>query len=185
LRTETERLSRLIENVLEFARLEKQPRLLHLQEGTLEDVVEAVQQIMGERLRQAGFSLQIDLEPLPPFPYDREALTQALVNILDNSLKFGNASPVKQIILRAWREARQIKISVADSGPGIPRKAIKKVFEDFYRADTDLTRHTPGTGLGLALVKKYVTAIGGTVTAANQDGPGCTITISLPTERKK
>jgi len=69
---------------------------------------------------------------------------------------------------------------VTDSGPGIPRHALKKVFDDFYRVENSLTRTTRGTGIGLALVKKFVRLMGGSVSAANNDGPGCTITVSLP-----
>ena len=73
-----------------------------------------------------------------------------------------------------------VKISVADTGPGIPRPALKRVFDDFYRVDSSQTSATGGSGIGLAIVKKFVVAMGGSVTAANNDGPGCTITISLP-----
>jgi signal transduction histidine kinase len=78
-------------------------------------------------------------------------------------------------------EDDQMRISVSDTGPGIPRHALKKVFDDFYRVDSSLTRTTKGTGIGLALVKRFVIAMGGSITATNNDGPGCTITISLPT----
>jgi len=73
-----------------------------------------------------------------------------------------------------------MRISLADTGPGIPQKALKKVFEDFYRVDNELTRSTGGTGIGLALVNKFVKAMGGKVMAKNNAGPGCTITIFLP-----
>ena len=73
-----------------------------------------------------------------------------------------------------------MNISVSDTGPGIDPAALKKVFDDFYREDNSLTRKTKGTGIGLALVKKFVLAMGGKVTAANNRDAGCTITISLP-----
>jgi len=77
-------------------------------------------------------------------------------------------------------EGSHVKIMVSDTGPGIPRHALKKIFNDFYRVENSLTRTTRGTGIGLALVKKFVQLMGGTVKAANNSGPGCTITISLP-----
>lgn len=73
-----------------------------------------------------------------------------------------------------------VDIRVSDTGPGIPKKELGRVFDDFYRVDNDLTRNVGGTGIGLALVKKFVVAMGGRVSAANNDGPGCTITIRLP-----
>jgi len=69
-------------------------------------------------------------------------------------------------------------------GPGIPKKALGKIFDDFYRVDNVLTRATGGTGIGLALVKKFILAMEGQVRAANNPGPGCTITLSLPVIRK-
>jgi signal transduction histidine kinase len=69
---------------------------------------------------------------------------------------------------------------VSDTGPGIPRPELKKIFDDFYRVESSLTRTTGGTGIGLALVKKFVTLMGGDVRAENNTGPGCTITIRLP-----
>ena len=71
-------------------------------------------------------------------------------------------------------------VTVADTGPGIPRHALKKIFDDFYRVEDALTRTTGGTGIGLSLVKKSMQTMGGSVTAANNTGPGCTITLRLP-----
>jgi signal transduction histidine kinase len=73
-----------------------------------------------------------------------------------------------------------VEIAVADTGPGIARGALKKIFDDFYRVEDALTRSTGGTGIGLALVRKFMSAMGGTVSAANNKGPGCTITLRLP-----
>jgi signal transduction histidine kinase len=107
-------------------------------------------------------------------------MVQVLINLIENSMKFGKGSSIREITLRAWPEGDWMKISVSDTGPGIPRHALKKVFDDFYRVDSSLTRTTRGTGIGLALVKKFVLAMKGSITATNNDGPGCTITISLP-----
>jgi signal transduction histidine kinase len=107
-------------------------------------------------------------------------MVQVLINLMENSMKFGKGSPVRKITLRVWPEGDWMKIGASDTGPGIPRHALKKVFDDFYRVDSSLTRTTRGTGIGLALVKKFVLAMNGSITATNNDGPGCTITISLP-----
>ena len=181
--SESTRLSRLINNVLEFSKLEKKQRHLSLEEGTLEEVVQEVKEVMQEKLRQEGFDLKVEMEELPPFKYDREAMIQILINLIDNSMKFGKAMPTREITLKAWSEPDTVKISVSDTGPGIPRHALKKVFDDFYRVDNDLSRTTGGTGIGLALVSKLITAMGGSVRAENNAGPGCTITLALPTKR--
>jgi len=178
--SESSRLSRLINNVLEFSKFEKKQTRLDLQEGTLEEVIHEVKEVMQEKLRQEGFTLKVEMEELTPFNYDREAMIQILINLIDNSMKFGKSMPTKEITLKVWPEQDKAKIGVSDTGPGIPRHDLKRVFDDFYRVDSDLTRTTGGTGIGLALVKKLVTLMGGTVWAENNDGPGCTITISLP-----
>jgi signal transduction histidine kinase len=178
--SESSRLSRLINNVLEFSKLEKRQRHLNLQEGAFEEVIQEVKEVMQEKLREEAFILKVETEKVQPFKYDREAMIQVLINLLDNSMKFGKSSPRREITLRVWSEGASVKISVADTGPGIPPYGLKKIFDDFYRVDSDLTRATGGTGIGLALVKKLITAMAGTVTATNNDGPGCTITISLP-----
>lgn len=178
--SESSRLSRLINNVLELAKLEKRQRRFDLRKGRLTDVFSEVAAIMGHKLRQEGFELHIGNVDIPDFAFDREVLVQILINLMENSIKFGRTAPEKIIGITADPEDRWVRISVSDTGPGIPRSELKKVFDDFYRVDNDLTRTTGGTGIGLALVKKFITALGGRVEAANNDGPGCTITLALP-----
>lgn len=180
LESESARLSGLINNVLELAKLEKKQRHFHLQEGRLDDVLAEVETLMAQKVRSEGFSLTIKKADIPPFAYDREVLLQILVNLIENSLKFGKEAEQREITITADTVDRGVRLAVADSGPGIPGRALKKIFDDFYRVDNALTRTTGGTGIGLALVKKFVSALGGTVQAANNDGPGCTITIVLP-----
>ena len=174
------RLSRLINNVLELSKLEKNQRHINLQTGTFEEVIAETQSLMAERIKQEGFTLTLTSDRLRPFEYDREVMIQVLINLIENSLKFGKSAAERKITIRTAQEPDGVKIMVSDTGPGIPRDALKKVFNDFYRVDNSLTRTTGGTGIGLALVKKFVHLMGGTVTAADNAGPGCTITIRLP-----
>jgi len=174
----------LINNVLEMSKLERRQRHLNLQTGTLAEVVDEVERVMAEKLKQEGFSLTVALEDIPPFKYDREVMIQVLINLIENSMKFGKSAPQRDIHIRTEMEGRHVNILVSDTGPGIPRQALKKIFNDFYRVENALTRTTRGTGIGLALVKKFVQLMGGSVTAANNSGPGCTITISLPAAGK-
>jgi len=178
--SEGARLSRLINNVLEMSKLERKQRHLNLQTGSLAGVVAEVQTVMAEKLKQDEFSLIVQLGDIPPFKYDREVMIQVLINLIENSMKFGKSAAERDIHIRTRLEGSQVRIMVSDTGPGIPRPALKKIFNDFYRVENSLTRTTRGTGIGLALVKKFVQLMGGTVTAANNRGPGCTITISLP-----
>ena len=180
LNSESARLSGLINNVLELAKLEKKQRHFHMQEGDLTDVLTEVKGIMDQKLQQEGFELVIQVDDLPSVSYDRDVLIQVIINLIENSMKFGRRSAAKVITIKADTPDRHLRITVSDTGPGIPRHDLKKIFEDFYRVDNDLTRLTGGTGIGLALVKKFIVAMGGSVYAANNEGPGCTITILLP-----
>ena len=178
--SESTRLSRLINNVLELAKLEKKQRHFTLREDRIQNVLLEVHAIMSHKLAQEGFELHLNAENMPPFAFDREVMVQVLVNLLENSIKFGRGAQTKIITITAAAADNRAHIAVSDTGPGIPRQALKKVFNDFYRVDNKLTRTTGGTGIGLALVKKFVTAMGGRVSAANNSGGGCTISLFLP-----
>ncbi len=178
--SESARLSRLINNVLEFSRLEKKQRRVNLTPGTLRDVIREVGEVMQEKLQQEGFTLNIVQKTDHRFAYDREMMIQILINLLENSIKFGREARIREITIRVRRQDERMLISVSDTGPGIPPRALKKVFEDFYRVDNEAVRNTKGTGIGLALVKQFMSAMGGHVAAVNNTGPGCTVTLSLP-----
>jgi signal transduction histidine kinase len=154
-----------------------------MQPGNLEAEFKEVELVMAPKLKQEGFSLTIEPRQVPVFHYDSEVMIQLLINLIENSIKFGRQSPERRITIRAASHQDWVRISVSDTGPGIPRKALKKVFGDFYRVDNDLTRTTGGTGIGLALVKKFIDAMGGRVQAVNNEGPGCTVILSLPATR--
>lgn len=180
LNAESSRLSRLINNVLEFSKLERKNRQMDMSRGTFDDVIGEVKGIMGEKLLQEGFRLKVEKTTDASFLYDREVMIQVMINLMENSMKFGKDSSLKEITLTVAEEESRVKISHADTGPGIPRHALKDVFNDFFRVDNELTRTTRGTGIGLSLVKKFITAMGGEVSAKNNEGPGCTITLLLP-----
>ena len=180
LNSESVRLSGLINNVLELSRLENRQRRIHLQEGNIQEVFEEIETVMGEKIRQAGFSLTFDNQCKGRFKFDPEIMMLILINLIENSLKFGSSEPVKNILVKSWHKEASAHIAVTDTGPGIPRKDLKKIFKDFYRVEGALTQTTRGTGIGLALVRKFTRLMNGTVRARNNDGPGCTVTISLP-----
>lgn len=180
LRSESERLTRLINNVLEFSKLEKKQRRIQVVKGDLEEVVAEVRDVMGEKIKREGFVLEVEKKNVPPILYDREAMVQILINLIDNSIKFGRNEREKKLVLTIEERKGKARIALADTGPGLPQGALKKVFEEFYRVDNSLTRSTKGTGIGLALVKKLTTAMGGDVMAQNNQGAGCTITLLLP-----
>ena len=180
LEAEGARLSRLITNVLELSKLEKKHRRPNLQKGNFAEVIADVEGLMQTPLQQAGFRLETENALTEPFLYDREIMVQVLINLIENSVKFGQSSPAKRITLRLRPAGDHVRIEVADTGPGIPDGDVKKIFNDFYRADNAVTAAAGGTGIGLALVRRFVMLLGGRVWAANNPGFGCTIAIDLP-----
>ncbi len=179
LSSESSRLSGLINNVLELSKLERKQRHFNMKQGQIADTLAEVEGIMGQKLKQDGFTMDIQAPDIPLLSYDREALIQICINLIENSVKFGRMSAQKHIAIKADTTDQHVRITVSDSGPGIPKKDLKQIFDEFYRVDNDLTRMTGGTGIGLALVKKLITGMGGSAHAANNDGPGCTITLLL------
>ena len=129
--SESTRLSRLINNVLELARLEKKQRHFNLRQDRIEAVLEQVRTIMSHKLEQEGFELHFHSEKMPPFVFDREVMVQVLVNLLENSIKFGRAAKTKTITISATTSDNTVQIAVADTGPGIPRAALKKNIQRF------------------------------------------------------
>jgi signal transduction histidine kinase len=178
--SESGRLSRLINNVLELSKLEKKQRIVQLRHAPFGEVVDEVRSVMSPKLAREGFELTVTADADIAFAYDREAMLQILINLIENSVKFGRGGTRRQIRLGAEVQGEWVHISVADTGPGIPRHALKRIFDDFYRADSALTRTTSGTGIGLALVKKLAAAMGGRVQAFNNPDGGCTIAVRLP-----
>jgi signal transduction histidine kinase len=180
LESEGARLSRLITNVLELSKLEKQHRRPELRSGDFEDVIADVGRLMAEPLKQGGFELKWENLLSRPFGYDREIMVQVLANLIENSVKFGRTAPRREIRIRLKEEGRRVSIEVSDSGPGIPAGDLNKIFNDFYRSGDAAVRNVGGTGIGLALVRRFVALLGGAVAARNNPDQGCTFTIRLP-----
>jgi signal transduction histidine kinase len=180
LKSEGARLTRLIANVLELSKLEKKHRRPNLQPGRFAEVLAEVEGLVQPVLQEAGFRLKTENGLSRPFRYDREIMVQVLTNLIENSVKFGRSSPVREITLRLREAGDHVRIEVADTGPGIPAGDLKKIFNDFYRADHVVASAAGGTGIGLALVRRFVALMGGRIAAFNHSGPGCSICIELP-----
>jgi signal transduction histidine kinase len=162
---EAERLSRLVQNVLQLARMSR--RELRLQPRVLgaAEVVEDLRRAVVAQVEAAGFTLRVDCPPeaaVAAIEADPDALTQIGVNLVDNALKFAARAERREIVLSCGLlRGGELALGVRDYGPGIPKGQAKRVFELFYRADGGLTRDTPGTGLGLGIVRELAAAMGG------------------------
>lgn len=174
--SETDRLARLITNILEFSRLESKTRHLDTRLADPAPVFDKVRDILAPQLEKNGFTLAFHLAACACI-HDPEALQQVLLNLAENSMKFGRTSETRQIDMACAPHGNNVVITVRDFGPGIPPQDIRRIFDDFYRCGDELTRTTTGTGIGLALVRRFVQAMGGTVDVKNNVDAGCTFTL--------
>src|SRR5688572_9581453 len=178
LATENARLSRLIENFLTFSRLERGHQQFVFAPAHPSSIVTAALEAMRDRL-PAGCDLHVQVDPdLPPVIADADALVTALINLLDNAVKY--TPPEKRILLRVHRDARGVVFAVQDNGIGIPAREHRRIFRRFYRVDQRLTRETSGVGLGLSIVDLIARAHGGAVTVQSESGAGSTFTLRVP-----
>jgi signal transduction histidine kinase len=176
---ESERLTRLLNNVLDFSRIERGQKTYQMQSTPLTDVIDACVHTMQYPLAEQGFRLRVSIaEDIPPIEADRDALEQAILNLLTNAMKYSGKS--RDIDLSVSRQNGSAVIQVADYGIGIPAKEHQRIFEKFYRAPGPENRAIPGTGLGLALVDHIAKAHGGNVDVASSPGQGSTFSIRLP-----
>ena len=177
---ETERLTRLVQNVLELSQLEQKKRTMRIVAGDVVPVVEEVLDVLRPHAEKQGFALRLQVEQqLPEVRYDRDALVQVLFNLVDNALKYSRKASDKEIVLRCRPDGQGVRVSVADHGPGVARAHLKKIFEPFYRAEDELTRRSKGTGIGLALVRGLVERMGGSVAGHNSSGGGFEVEVFL------
>ncbi len=179
--SEAERLSRLIENVLTLSRMEKGKTTVHPVVGPVGPILTQAAEVLGPHVRRHGFTLEVSVsEGLPEVMVDPDALSQVLVNLVDNAVKFSAESDNKHIQLRAEREGEGVTLVVRDHGPGVPARQLSRIFQPFFRGERELTRKTKGTGIGLALVAGLVEGMGGRIAAKNHPGGGLLIAVSLP-----
>ncbi|HSV27122.1 MAG TPA: HAMP domain-containing sensor histidine kinase, partial [Sedimentisphaerales bacterium] len=180
MRQESERLSRLIENVLDFARIQRGRKKYNFMAGDLNKCIGDVIEMMRPYAAQKGFTIHADLGGTEPVTFDRDSVIQIVVNLLDNAIKYSRESSEKTIYVRTRPERRYTVIEVEDRGPGVPYSERKKIFEQFYRVAAESTREVPGTGLGLALVKKFVEAHHGFIEVVPAQPAGALFRVGLP-----
>jgi signal transduction histidine kinase len=172
--SESERLSRLIENVLQLARLTRNTQRFDFKSVGISELVDMVRSKVGSQIERAGFTLELrnDAPANTALTVDADAFAQIFINLVDNALKFSASAATKVVEIGSRRESDGgVLFTVRDFGPGVPKEQMKKIFELFYRPADELTRETVGTGIGLALVRQLATAMGGRVDVRNRE-PG-------------
>lgn len=177
--SESERLSRLITNVLDFSRTEAGRKKYHKEWFSITEVVHEVNEIWAGEMEAAAVELKIEV-PAGDMPVymDRDALFQALHNLLGNALKYAVSGGEISLVSYTGADDRII-IEVRDRGPGIPAKAAKRIFNKFYRCENSLTAQTSGSGLGLAIALRLMNDQGGTLIYLPREGGGSIFRIIL------
>ena len=179
MRQESERLSRLIENVLDFSRIQRGRKKYTFKVGDINKCIADVVKIMRPYADQRGFSIKTELGRVEQTTFDSDAVTQIAVNLLDNAVKYARNAEDKTITVRTGSDEQFTLIEVEDHGPGVPHRQRKKIFEQFYRSGAEATRETTGTGLGLALVKKFAQAHNGFVEILSAKPTGAIFRVAL------
>ena len=187
---ESERLSRLINNVLEFSQLESGKRELNLVVGSLAEVVREFVANLGPHAERQGFTLSAQIaDDLPPVRFDRDALVQVLFNLTDNAMKYARGAGPQAIEIGCHRadehgerssRGDRVMLEVRDFGPGVPSRHLSHLFEPFYRAASS-DEVAKGTGIGMALVSDLCQAMGAAVTASNVEGGGFRVLVGFRT----
>jgi len=175
---ESERLTRLINNVLDFSKIEKNKKEYQFEFINLSDVVQSAVNSMTYWLKEQRFKIEVKIESGIKTKADGDAIEQAVLNLLCNAMKYSFKQ--KEIILDAWTENQSINIQVRDKGMGIAEAQKKRIFDKYYRAHSDHQGDKGGAGLGLTVIKHIVEAHQGKIKVESKVNRGSTFTIVLP-----
>ena len=182
IRKESERLTSLINNILDFSRIESGKKEYTFRETNVADLVRTTLESYRFEIEQNGFQFEQKIDSdVPPLWVDREAIARSLLNLVNNAVKY--SSNEKYLGVRLYRHNSGVNLEVVDHGIGIPAKEHIKIFEKFYRVGDPLVHNTKGSGLGLSLVRHIVLAHGGEVAVESAPGKGSKFIITLPLQR--
>jgi len=183
IRKESERLTGLINNILDFSRIEAGHKEYEFRETDIADLVRNTLDSYRYQIEQQGFTLKEEIdESLPAVCVDREAIARALLNLMNNALKY---SPNEKFLrVKLYRENGSVKLEIEDHGIGITSREQTKIFEKFYRTGDPLVHNTKGSGLGLSLVRHISDAHGGSIDVDSTPGKGSRFTLTLPLNGK-
>lgn len=170
---ESERLTRLINNVLELARMTRNETYVELKSTSVAELVDIIHSKVDSQIERSEFKLNLVVDDsLAPvrLKIDSDVFAQIVINLVDNALKFSANADNKIIDISAKKlPNKKVQFSVRDYGPGIAKDQLKKIFDLFYRSEDELTRETTGTGIGLALVSQLTQLMNGEIDATNRE----------------
>lgn len=177
IKNQADRLSSLIDDLLTLSRIESGEIKLDRELVSLNDLVNSVFQILNDQAQKRGISLEAELQGKISIYADRNKLTQILLNLIDNGIKFTEKGSVK---IKFNRNSEGFVLSIVDTGIGIPKEHLPRIGERFYRVDKARSRQLGGTGLGLAIVKNLVIAHGWNLKIESEVGVGTKVNIFIP-----
>nr|WP_321409623.1 HAMP domain-containing sensor histidine kinase [uncultured Carboxylicivirga sp.] len=180
---ETQRLSSIVNNILNFSRIEDGKRQFTFSLVDINDLISDVMKNYAYRMESKGFEAQVKLnDDIPLIDGDSEAITEAITNLLDNAIKY--SKEIKQIELTTSLQDEFVIITVSDFGIGIPAKEQKHIFDKFYRVTKGaLAHHAKGSGLGLSIVMHIMQAHKGSVSVISEEHKGSTFTLKFPVSK--
>jgi signal transduction histidine kinase len=180
---ESERLSRLIQNILQLARMTRNELDIELSPISIAELIDTIRSKVTSQVERSGFTLNLDCNTAildKKLLVETDYFSQIIINLVDNAIKFSTDSEKKQIDMTCSLNSNDLfSLHIRDYGPGIEKNQLKKIFTLFYRTENELTRKTVGTGIGLALVHQLTTALHGEIDVINRN-PGAEFIISFP-----
>jgi two-component system phosphate regulon sensor histidine kinase PhoR len=183
IKEEVDRLGRLIEDLLQLAQIESVEAPVQIQAVDVKSVMEEILPKLQPELDKRGLTLTLDLEGTQPVSADASRLGQVLVNLLVNAIEYNRDGGSVKVTCRP--EDGFLRISVQDTGIGIPSEDIPRIFERFYRVDKARSRRPGGTGLGLSIVKHIVESHGGKVSVESRLDQGSAFSFTLPLHKRQ
>nr|WP_253294615.1 HAMP domain-containing sensor histidine kinase [Anaerocolumna aminovalerica] len=178
IKSETERLYEMVDKVLQLSSLEKYDFELKFEKLAVKQAIERVLKGLKGRMDKFGIGLNSDLNEAY-IEGDKDSLTIVLINLLDNAIKYNKRNGT--IFIKTYVWSHQVYIEISDTGIGIPKELIHKVFEPFYMVDKNRARESGGAGLGLSLAKKHAELMGGTIVLLNTGIEGTSFRVTFPT----
>ena len=173
-----ERLLNQIDSLLEFSKIEAGKMEVHMQPVKVDEVIQRAISTIEPTLNGGSVRIIREIAPgIPALNTDREKLRQIILNLLDNAVKFTDRGEIK---ISASQQNGSFKLAVSDTGIGIEKENLNKIFEEFHRGESSSIGNYRGTGLGLAIVKKFVNLLGGDISVESEVGKGSVFTVTLP-----
>ncbi len=177
--TEAQRLERLIKDLLDLSMMEAEQVELRYAPCDLVELVRHTVTVLTPRAQEHSMEIEMELpESAPEWRADRDRISQVLLNLVDNAIKY--SEPSRKVFVRLYVSAERATIEIQDQGSGIAPQELPRIFERFYRVDKARTSRFGGRGLGLSIAKHLVEAHGGELTASSEPGKGSTFTLTLP-----